>query len=107
MSVFVAVGEGGKIVGTIACSVVTADEGHLRGNGGSAGMAGRGHRRRDYCSRPKTNSAHEVFANHAGHNRATLARQGILRKARLSALPARSRDFFGMPLHEYVKYLRS
>jgi len=31
MCVFVAVNDGGEAVGTIACAVVNADEGHLRG----------------------------------------------------------------------------
>lgn len=106
MSVFVAVGEGGKIVGTIACSVVTADEGHLRGmavppewQGGDIAerllQSAEDELRRMKVSRITLDTTEPLWRAKGFYEK-----HGYRASGKVS-------DFFGMPLHEYAKYLRS
>ena len=106
MSVFVAVTAANQIVGTIACSVINASEGHLRGMAVLPEWHGRG-----LAEKLLQSAEREVAAR--GCSRITLDTTEPLQpamrfyeKARLCRLPARTTDFFGMPLHEYVKELR-
>ena len=105
MTVFVAVTHDNQIAGTIACSVVNASEGHLRGmavlpewHGGGvaerllqsaeAELAGR------RCSRitlDTTEPLQRAIRFYEKHGYVT---------------SRKTADFFGMPLHEYVKDLR-
>jgi ribosomal protein S18 acetylase RimI-like enzyme len=106
MCVLVAVDDAGNIVGTIACAVVNPDEGHLRGMAVLPEWLGRGIAEKLLQS---------VEAELAGRKcrRVTLdtteplqramrfyEKQGYQRSGKVA-------DFFGMPLHEYVKDLRS
>lgn len=101
MSVFVAE-SGGEIIGTIACNKVKGEEGHLRG------MAVRSdHQGKDVAAALLEKAEAEL--REAGCIRITLDTTEPLRRAvrfyekhgfRKSG---RLSDFFGMPLHEYVK----
>jgi ribosomal protein S18 acetylase RimI-like enzyme len=105
MSVFVAVDEMGKVVGTIGCSVIGEDEGHIRGMAVVPGFQGKGVA--DLLLR-----AVEKELRERGGTRLSLdttaplkmavrfyERNGFLASGKVT-------DFFGMPLFEYVKVLQ-
>jgi predicted N-acetyltransferase YhbS len=106
MGVFVAVTSAGRIVGTIACSVVTSGEGHLRGMAVLPEWHGRG------IAGELLQSAEEELAG-KGCSRVTLDTTEPLRRAvRFYAkhgyvTSGRISNFFGMNLHEHVKDLKS
>lgn len=103
MSIFVAEGDE-QIVGTIACGALDHAEGHLRGMAVLPGWQGRG------VSEALLHSAEAELASR-NCSRITLdtteplqramkfyEKHGYQRSGKIS-------DFFGMPLHEYVKQL--
>ncbi len=102
MQVFVAVAAGDQIVGTIACAMVNATEGHLRGMAVLPEWLGRG-------IAEKLLQAAEAELAHQGCSRVTLDTTGPLPRAmhfyekRGYRRSGRITDFFGMPLYEYVK----
>ena len=105
MSVFVAVTAGEQIVGTIACSVVAAGEGHLRGMAVLPEWHGRG------IAEKLLQSAEAELAG-KGCSRATLDTTEPLQRAMRFyerhgyVVSGRTADFFGMALYEYVKELK-
>ena len=106
MTVFVETQESGVIVGTIACSVVNLEEGHIRGmavlpTAQGSGVAGR-------------LLAHaEAYFRQRNCERISLDTTAPLKKAirfykRSGFSPSgKVQDFFGMPLYEYVKAISS
>jgi ribosomal protein S18 acetylase RimI-like enzyme len=106
MHVFVAVAAGEQIVGTIACAVSDAAEGHLRGMAVQPEYQGRG-----------------IAEGLLGTAEADLAQQNCSRITLDTAEPlqrairfyekhgyrrsVKTVNFFGMPLHEYVKDISS
>ncbi|HKA35532.1 MAG TPA: GNAT family N-acetyltransferase [Thermoanaerobaculia bacterium] len=105
MSVFVAVGEGGQILGTIGCAAVSDEEGHIRGMAVRPGFQGRG-------VAARLLEAAESRLAASGCRRANLDTTAPLKRA-IRFYEAHGyrasgtiRDFFGMPLYEYVKILR-
>ena len=102
MTVFVATEKSGEIVGTIACSVVNPEEGHIRGmailpTAQGSGIAARlltraeAHFRQRNCKRISLDTT------------APLTR-AIRFYERSGFSPSEKvQDFFGMPLYEYVK----
>jgi len=105
MSVFVAAGEAGEIVGTIGCAAVSPAEGHIRGMAVRPDWQGRG-----VAERLLAAAESELRARGCG--RASLDTTAPLKRAvrfyerngyRASGKIA---DFFGMPLFEYVKPIR-
>ena len=104
MSVFVAVNSGDDVVGTIACGMVTAEEGHLRGMAVLPSMRGSG-----------------IAAQLLNHAESELRRKNVERITLDTTEPlqramrfyekhgyrhsGRASDFFGMPLIEYEKKL--
>lgn len=102
MQIFVAVAGNEQIVATIACSMVDKSEGHLRGMAVLPEFMGRG------VAEELLRTA-EVELAQQGCSRITLDTTEPLQRAmhfyeehgyRRSG---KSTDFFGMPLHEYVK----
>jgi ribosomal protein S18 acetylase RimI-like enzyme len=102
MNIFVAVAPDNQIVGTIACAMVNADEGHLRGMAVLPEWLGRG-------LAEKLLRAAEAQLAEQGCCRITLDTTKPLQRAirfyekhgyRQSG---KTTDFYGMPLHEYVK----
>jgi ribosomal protein S18 acetylase RimI-like enzyme len=104
MCIFVAVNEAGDIVGTIASSVIGEGEGHLRGMAVLPAWQGRG-------AAEKLLRAAEDELSERKCSRITLdtteplqramrfyERHGYRRSGNVT-------DFFGMPLHEYVRDL--
>ena len=104
MSVFVAVTAANQIVGTIACSVINASEGHLRGMAVLPEWHGRG-----LAENLLRSAEREVAAR--GCSRITLDTTAPLQPAMRFyekhgyVASGRATDFFGMPLREYVKKL--
>jgi putative acetyltransferase len=104
MFVFVAVTEAGDIVGTIACAVLNANEGHLRGMAVLPDWQGRG-----IAERLLQTAESELATPKCA--RVTLdTTQPLLRAMRFYEKhgyrpSGRITNFFGMPLHEYVKDL--
>ncbi|MGZ4835775.1 MAG: GNAT family N-acetyltransferase [Terriglobales bacterium] len=105
MSVFVAGTPGNQIVGTIACAVIDASEGHLRGMAVLPEWQGHG------IAEELLQSAELELAGR-GCSRITLDTTEPLQRAMRFyekhgyVASGRTADFFGMPLHEYVKDLR-
>ena len=101
MQVFVAVA-GDQIVGTIACSKQDADEGHLRGMAVLPEWLGRE-------IAEKLLRAAETELAQQGCSRITLDTTEPLQRAMRFyekhgyRRSGKTTDFFGMPLHEYVK----
>jgi GNAT superfamily N-acetyltransferase len=104
MSLFVAVAEGGKIVGTIACQVVSPGEGHLRGMAVLPPWQGHGiatmllaaaetELRTSNCTRITLDTTEPLRRAMRFYEREGYRRSGTVT------------DFFGMPLFEYVKIL--
>ncbi len=104
MTLFVAIDESGKVVGTIGCQSVPADEGHLRGMSVLPNHQGQ-------AIAAQLLQAAESELRNRGCNRVTLdtteplqramrfyEKNGYRRTGRIS-------DFFGMALIEYVKEL--
>jgi ribosomal protein S18 acetylase RimI-like enzyme len=104
MFVFVAITETGDIVGTIAGAVPNAGEGHLRGMAVLPEWQGQG-----IAEKLLQTAEAELAARHC--SRVTLdTTQPLLRAMRFYEKhgyrpSGRITDFFGMPLHEYVKDL--
>jgi ribosomal-protein-alanine N-acetyltransferase len=102
MTVFVATGESGEIVGTIACGIVSAGEGHIRGMAvlpasRGIGIAARlliqteSHFREENCKRISLDTTAPLET-------------AIRLYERFGFVPSgKIQDFFGMPLMEYVK----
>lgn len=106
MSVFVAVGEDGQIVGTIACARAADEEGHLRGMAVLPQEQGSG-----VADGLLQQAEAELRA--LGCSRVTLDTTEPLKRAmrfyeRHGYWPTgRVTDFFGMPLYEYGKELQT
>lgn len=104
MSLFVAVTEEGAIVGTVGCGWVDRDEGHLRGMAVRPDRAGTG-----VAQRLLEAAEHELRQRRC--SRVTLDTTAPLQRAirfyeRNGFRPTGVvRDFYGMPLFEYVKRL--
>jgi len=104
MSLFVAVDETGEVAGTIACTVVSADEGHIRGMAVDPRFQGCGIA--DQLLR-----AVEEELSGRGCSRMSLDTTAPLERAvrfyERNGFRASGKavDFFGMPLSEYVKVL--
>lgn len=104
MSLFVATGEAGEIVGTIGCAPASSAEGHIRGMAVRPDWHGRG-------VAGRLLAAAEAELRDLGCGRVSLDTTAPLQRAvrfyerngyRASGKVA---DFFGMPLFEYVKPL--
>lgn len=104
MAIFVAVTASGEIVGTIACNLVTSDEGHLRGMAVLPAFQGVG-----VAQRLLEAAEAELYA--AGCSYITLDTTDPLVRAihfytkHGYRSTDRVQDFFGMPLHEFRKDL--
>ncbi len=102
MAVFVAADERGNIVGTIGCTMIDAAEAHLRGMAVLPNEQGRGvaqrlleaaedELRRQGCTRITLDTTEPLTRAMRFYERNGFRRSGVVR------------DFFGMPLIEYVK----
>lgn len=104
MTVFVAIEESGEIVGTIACAVVSAEEGHIRGMAALPALRGTG-----IASGLLTRA--ESYFRERNCNRISLDTTAPLKRAIRFYERAgfhstgRIQNFFGMPLHEYAKVI--
>jgi len=102
MTVFVATMESGEIVGTIACSVVNPEEGHIRGMAILPAAQGSG-----IAARLLAHA--EVHFRQRNCKRISLDTTAPLKRAirfykRSGFSPSgKVQDFFGMHLYEYVK----
>lgn len=102
MSLFVAVDEVGDVVGTIGCSVVSDDEGHVRGMAVDPRYQGGG-------IADQLLQAVEAELRDRGCTRVSLDTTAPLERAvrfyERNGFRASGKvsDFFGMPLFEYVK----
>jgi GNAT superfamily N-acetyltransferase len=105
MTVFVAVNQAGEIIGTVGCQVTHADEGHIRGMAVRPDHVGSGvaqrlletvelELRRRGCSRISLDTTEPLARAMRFYERNGFRRTGVVR------------DFFGMPLLEYVKRWR-
>jgi N-acetylglutamate synthase-like GNAT family acetyltransferase len=102
MTVFVATENSGEIVGTIACSVINPEEGHIRGmailpNAQGSGVAARllahaeAHYRQRNCKRISLDTTAPLQRAIRFYERSGFSPSGKVQ------------NFFGMPLYEYVK----
>ena len=102
MTVFVATEKSGEIVGTIACSVVNPEEGHIRGmailpSAQGSGIAARllthaeAYFRQRNCARISLDTTAPLKRAIRFYERSGFSTSGKVR------------DFFGMPLYEYLK----
>ena len=104
MIVFVAVNDSGEIAGTIACNLVSAEEGHLRGMAVFPSLRGRG-----IAGQLLRHAEEELRSRKC--KRITLgATEPLQRAMRFYEKHGYRRsgkmtDFFGMPLVEYQKVL--
>ena len=104
MVVFVATDESGQIIGTIACNLIDEDEGHIRGMAVLPAWQGLG-------IAARLLSSAESQLREQNCKRVSLDTTEPLQRAihfyeKNGFRPSgRSRDFFGMPLFEYVKAL--
>jgi ribosomal protein S18 acetylase RimI-like enzyme len=104
MSVFVAVNPAEQIVGTIACNVAGAEEGHLRGMGVMPSARGKG-----IAAQLLRQAEAELRSRHC--RRVTLDTTAPLKRAMRFyekhgyRRSGKVSDFFGMPLFEYHKPL--
>jgi ribosomal protein S18 acetylase RimI-like enzyme len=102
MRVLVAVSDDGQMIGTIACALTAPGEGHLRGMAVLPDWLGQGIAERLLSSA-------EMHLARRGCSRVTLdTTEPLLRAMRFYEKhgyrrSGRVTDFFGMPLHEYVK----
>ncbi len=105
MSLFVAVGETGKVVGTIGCARAGDQEGHLRGMAVLPEWQGSG------VAEQLLKQA-EAELRDLGCRRVTLDTTAPLKRAMRFyerhgyTATGRVADFFGMPLYEYAKELQ-
>ena len=104
MIVFVAVNDSGEAVGTIACNLVSAEEGHLRGMAVLPSLRGSGiagqllrHAEEELRSRKCTRITLDTTEPLQRAMR-FYEKHGYRRSGKIS-------DFFGMPLVEYQKVL--
>jgi ribosomal protein S18 acetylase RimI-like enzyme len=104
MTVFVATEESDEIAGTIACTVVHPDEGHIRGmavlpTAQGSGIAARllthaeTHFRQRNCKRITLDTTAPLMRAIRFYERSGFSPSGKVQ------------DLFGMPLYEYVKAL--
>jgi N-acetylglutamate synthase-like GNAT family acetyltransferase len=104
MRVFIAVDEAGQVVGTIACQIVGKNEGHIRGMAVLPGWRSTGvalqllrttesHLRQSECTRVSLDTT------------APLRRAIRFYETNGFRPSGKARDFFGMPLFEYIKTL--
>jgi ribosomal protein S18 acetylase RimI-like enzyme len=104
MQVLVAAAAGDQIVGTIACAMESAEEGHLRGMAVLPQWLGRGiagkllraaeaHLARQGCSRITLDTTEPLERAMRFYEKHGYRRSG------------KTTDFYGMPLHEYWKKL--
>jgi ribosomal protein S18 acetylase RimI-like enzyme len=104
MTVFIATEKSGEIVGTIACSVVHLEQGHIRGMAILPTAQGRGiaarllahaeaHFRKRNCKRISLDTTAPLTRAIRFYERSGFSPSGKVR------------DFFGMPLYEYVKII--
>jgi GNAT superfamily N-acetyltransferase len=104
MTVFVSLDSGGDVVGTVGCELTASGEGHLRGMAVRLGWQGTGiaaellQRAEDElarrgCSRIKLDTTEPLRRAMLFYEKHGYRRSGV------------TRDFFGMPLLEYVKEL--
>jgi len=104
MCIFVALDEAGHIIGTIACTRIGPDHGHLRGMAVMPDFKGRS------LASVLLRAAEDELATR-GCSRITLNTTDPLQRAvrfyeKHGYRPTgRSRDYFGMVLHEYAKNL--
>jgi GNAT superfamily N-acetyltransferase len=105
MTVFVALDRSGRVIGTIACNVIGQSEGHLRG------MAVRPeHQAHGLAGQLLERAEAELVTQNC--SRITLDTTEPLQRAirfyeqRGYRRSGKIRDFFGMPLIEYVKVLK-
>ena len=102
MTLFVATGESGKVVGTIACAVVSEHEGHIRGMAVVPESQGSGIARRLLMQA-------EAYFRERNCTRISLdtttpLKRAILVYEKFGFSPSgKVQDFFGMPLMEYIK----
>jgi len=102
MTLFVATGETGKVIGTIACAVVSEDEGHIRGMAVVPESQGSG------IARGLLVQAESYFrernCKRISLDTTTPLKRAILLYQKFGFSPSgKVQDFFGMPLMEYVK----
>ncbi|HYR44487.1 MAG TPA: GNAT family N-acetyltransferase [Terriglobia bacterium] len=104
MSIFVAVTEGGAIVGTIACQILAGGEGHLRGMAVDPEWHGRGISQQ-LLERAelelKAQKCHRITLDTTEYLKPAIRfyeRNGYRRSGKTA-------DFFGMVIHEYVKHI--
>ena len=106
MTVFVATEEPGEIIGTIACSVVNPQEGHVRGMAILPAAQGTG-----IAARLLKHA--EAYFRQRDCKRISLDTTAPLKRAIRFyessgfSLSGKVQDFFGMPLYEYVKAISS
>ncbi len=106
MTVFVATNNSGEIIGTIACSVVDPDEGHIRGMAILPAAQGTG-----IAARLLKHA--EAYFRQRDCKRISLDTTAPLKRAIRFyessgfSLSGKVQDFFGMPLYEYVKAISS
>jgi ribosomal protein S18 acetylase RimI-like enzyme len=104
MLVLVATSESGEIVGTVGCSLVSAEEGHLRGMAVRPEWQGRGvagrlldhvetELRERKCSRISLDTTESLQRAISFYEKRGFRRSGLVA------------DFFGMPLFGYIKTL--
>ena len=104
MQVYVAVTAAGDVVGTVSCSVVSRDEGHIRGMAVHPDVLGTGVAQRlldaavsdlaqSGCSRVSLDTTLPLVRAVRFYERNGFRASGVVR------------DFFGMPLFEYVRHL--
>jgi N-acetylglutamate synthase-like GNAT family acetyltransferase len=105
MAVFAAIDQSGRVVGTIACKVIGKADGHLRGMAVRPDSQARGIATRllaraeaqlvdQKCSRISLDTTEPLHRAMRFYERHGFHRSGKVR------------DFFGMPLIEYVKVVR-
>ncbi len=105
MNVFVATEKSGEIVGTIACSVLDPEEGHIRGMAILPASQGSG-----IAARLLRHA--EAYFWQRDCKRISLDTTAPLKRAirfyeRSGFSPSgKAQDFFGMPLYEYVKTIQ-
>ncbi|HJZ88538.1 MAG TPA: GNAT family N-acetyltransferase [Polyangia bacterium] len=104
MSVFVAVSRAGAILGTIACVVVGEREGHLRGMAVRPRWQGRG-LARALLEAAQTELRERSCTRISLDTTEPLARAVRFYRGQGFRASGTVRDYFGMPLLEYVKEL--
>jgi ribosomal protein S18 acetylase RimI-like enzyme len=106
MTVFVATEKSGEIVGTIACSVVHPEEGHIRGMAVLPASQGSGIAAR-LLARAEAHSRQRGCKRISLDTTAPLTRAIRFYESSGFSPSGKIQDFFGMPLYEYVKTICS